>query len=123
MVGETHKPEWRAIGKSVQGASHVRANRPNQDAIRLVPESGRDLPLILAVSDGHGSAKCFRSDKGSACAVEAVTSVLQDFLAGQPDPTNLSAVKRTAEERITPNLGSHLEGCHRSPFGRKSFHR
>ncbi|MFM7713741.1 MAG: protein phosphatase 2C domain-containing protein, partial [Microcystis sp.] len=57
--------KWRCIGESVKGASHVRSGLPNQDAIRWFPESGIGLPLILAVSDGHGSAKSFRSDRGS----------------------------------------------------------
>jgi serine/threonine protein phosphatase PrpC len=37
------------------------------------------LPLVLAVSDGHGSKKCFRSDMGSAFAVKAALDALQKF--------------------------------------------
>ena len=32
--------------------------------------SGRGLPLVVSVSDGHGSDKCFRSDRGSRFAVQ-----------------------------------------------------
>ncbi len=95
-----HEPRWRVVGASVRGASHVRTGLPNQDAIRWLPESGTGLPLILAVSDGHGSAKCFRSDVGARLAVETATGVIQEFLDSLPDPLNLSAIKRWAAENL-----------------------
>ena len=104
MAEEKALSTWRIIGKSVRGASHVRGELPNQDAIHWSPESGTEVPLILAVSDGHGSNKCFRSDVGSDVAVRTTTRVLQELLAGQPDLDNLSAIKRTAEERLPQSL-------------------
>jgi len=95
-----HEPRWRVVGASVRGASHVRTGLPNQDAIRWLPESGTGRPLILAVSDGHGSAKCFRSDVGARLAVETATGVIQEFLDSLPDPLNLSAIKRWAAENL-----------------------
>ncbi len=100
MMDDGHEPEWRIIGKSVQGASHVRTGLPNQDAICWLPESGTGLPLVLAVSDGHGSAKCFRSDVGARLAVETTTKVIQEFLESLPEPPNLSTIKRWAEENL-----------------------
>jgi len=41
-------------------------------------EDGR-LPAILAVSDGHGSPKCFRSHVGSQLAVETAIVALREF--------------------------------------------
>jgi serine/threonine protein phosphatase PrpC len=73
---------------------------PNQDAIRWLPASGEGPPLILAVADGHGSAKYFRSHVGAEKAVESAAWLIQDLLDGQPDLTNLSAIKRTAEDRL-----------------------
>jgi serine/threonine protein phosphatase PrpC len=101
-MGKEPRPrtQWRAIGQSVRGAAHLRTGLPNQDAIRWLPASGIGPPLILAISDGHGSAKYFRSHVGSEQAVETVAWVIQDLLDGQPDPTNLSAIKRTAEDRL-----------------------
>lgn len=104
MSEEPHLFKWRIVGKSVQGASHKRASLPNQDAIDWFPQSGAGLPLILAVSDGHGSAKSFRSDEGACLAVTTATTVMQDFLKGQPDLTHHSAIKRTAEERLPQEL-------------------
>ncbi len=102
MMDDGHEPGWRIIGQSVRGASHVRTGLPNQDAIRWLPESGAGLPLVLAVSDGHGSAKCFRSDVGARLAVEVATKVIQEFLESMPSlqSPGFSAIKRWAEENL-----------------------
>ena len=92
---------WRIVGRSVQGASHARGGMPNQDAIQWFPESGVGPPLILSLSDGHGSPRNFRSDVGARFAVEEATNLMRELLlAGQPDPSKLSTIKRTAEERL-----------------------
>ena len=97
--------KWRCIGESVKGASHVRSGLPNQDAIRWFPESGIGLPLILAVSDGHGSAKSFRSDRGSRFAVETAIKVIQEFfLSSQSSDLNFSALKDAAQRLLPPRL-------------------
>ena len=98
------EPSWQVIGQSVRGASHVRADLPNQDAITWRPTSRGGPPLILVVSDGHGSAKSFRSDRGSKFAVTAAADLLQELVAGLPDAQNLSMVKRFAAERLPDEL-------------------
>ncbi len=80
MTTNQNPPEWRIIGESVPGASHLRAGIPNQDSILQVRESARSLPLILSVSDGHGSNKCFRSDRGSRFAVKKAAQLVGEFL-------------------------------------------
>jgi len=100
----TPEPLWHVIGQSVRGASHVRADLPNQDAITWRPLTRIGPPLILVVSDGHGSAKSFRSDRGSRFAVTAAADLMQELVSGQPDPQNLSVVKRFAEERLPNEL-------------------
>ena len=71
MVTEIIKARksWRVIGASVRGAAHLSSGAPNRDAIHWLPEYGAGPPVILAVSDGRGSAKCIRSDVGSRLAV------------------------------------------------------
>ncbi|MFW6116825.1 MAG: PP2C family serine/threonine-protein phosphatase [bacterium] len=91
-------PKWQAIGKSVRGASHSRSGRPNQDAIQWTAAPGTDeLPLVLAVSDGHGALECFRSHVGSRLAAEAATTVIHESLSEQSPP---SVVKRWAQEKL-----------------------
>jgi Protein phosphatase 2C len=100
MAADIGKTVWQVIGASVRGAAHVRAGLPKQDAIGWLPESGEALPLIMAVSDGHGSARCFRSDAGASLAIHTTLQTMQDFLHSQSGATTLSAIKRTAEEQL-----------------------
>lgn len=95
---------WRVIGASVRGASHVRADQPNQDALRWLPASGQGLPLMVAVSDGHGSAKSFRSERGSMLATLTATAALEDFLSVAVVLPSLSAVKRYAEDTLPQQI-------------------
>lgn len=98
MAGEKQTLSWQAVGQSVRGAAHERSGMPNQDAIRWLPESGAGSPLVLAVADGHGSARYSRSHIGASLAVETAARLIHEFLAGQSDVVNLSLIKRAAEE-------------------------
>ncbi|HZS60952.1 MAG TPA: PP2C family serine/threonine-protein phosphatase [Gemmatimonadaceae bacterium] len=82
---------WRAIGRSVAGASHHRAKLPNQDALRLWNPHGDGQSVIAAVADGHGSATHFRSETGSRFAVEVAEAVLRDLDAALRDGAVLDA--------------------------------
>lgn len=104
MAENKHRARWRVIGQSVRGAAHVRAGLPNQDALYWLPESGAGLPLILAVADGHGSRKSFRSEAGARFAVETAAEVISDFLRGQTETGSLSVTKRAAEEWLPTAL-------------------
>ncbi len=80
MTDKKSLTEWRIIGETVPGASHIRAGIPNQDAILQMRESSRSVPLILAIADGHGSPKCFRSDRGSRFVVKKAAQIVGEFL-------------------------------------------
>ena len=79
-VPQPVSPEWRVIAETVPGASHLRAGIPNQDAVLHMRESGRALPLLVSLSDGHGSNKCFRSDTGARIAVKKAALIIGEFL-------------------------------------------
>ncbi|MEM1021304.1 MAG: PP2C family serine/threonine-protein phosphatase [Pseudomonadota bacterium] len=70
---------WQAGGASVRGKSHERSDMPNQDAFSFRPDGRPANRTVLAVSDGHGSPKSFRSDVGSRLAVEAAVEALDWF--------------------------------------------
>lgn len=90
---------WWVTGRSVVGASHVRAGTENQDAIRWAPGRGWDERVVLAVSDGHGSPANFRSAEGALLAVRTARRVGVALLAGAADnPASLSLVNRSLEE-------------------------
>jgi hypothetical protein len=80
---------WKAASASVRGAAHQRSGLPNQDAaMGLVSRGPGGVPLaIAAVSDGHGSARHFRSQVGSSHAVNIAAGLLEDFLTRYSDPT------------------------------------
>ena len=100
-------PTWRAIGKSVRGADHLQTSIPNQDAIGWWTGAQCGLPLVMAVSDGHGGERSFRSNRGSKIAVEATLQVLQDFVRGLPDPRDLVE----AEQMATAELPQAILKC------------
>lgn len=94
---------WRIIGRSEQGASHIRHNLPNQDAIQWELGADGQAPALLAVADGHGSAKSFRSNIGAELAVDVTIRTMQDFLNGVTD-ANPSVVKNRAEQQFPVKL-------------------
>lgn len=109
-------PTWRTLKASVRGAAHVRAGLPNQDAVR-VARYRDDLPLIVALADGHGSAKSFRSQRGARIAVAVALRVCsQLFTLDHP-----SQIKHGAEERLPLALVRHWQtwverSIQRQPF-------
>lgn len=90
---------WRVLGRSVRGAAHLRSGAPNQDAIDWLT-TGEGPPLALAVADGHGSPKSFRSERGARLAVEAVLAECAALVHMPPAEARPSAVKRMAEEHL-----------------------
>jgi hypothetical protein len=58
----------------------------------------------MAVADGHGSAKSFRSEIGSERAVHAAVQVVLEFLSSRGGTDTLSSIKRTAEEQLPGKL-------------------
>ena len=88
---------WAALSASVQGASHKRGGHGNQDAVRLQNPSGAADVLLLAVADGHGSARSFRSARGSAMAAECAVRELRQFIRRLGPYAPLSRVRNQAK--------------------------
>lgn len=95
---EASAQEWRIIGETVPGASHLRAGIPNQDAILQLRESSVELPLILSISDGHGSNKCFRSDRGSRFAVTIGAELMRQLINDKRGDYDASKIEGKAKE-------------------------
>lgn len=76
--GKKQTIAWNIFGRSVRGYSHERSGLPCQDCYAAVKKSNNYV--LLAVSDGHGSPKCFRSDRGSKFAVEVAIEVIEKYL-------------------------------------------
>ena len=103
MAGTQH---WRVAAATAAGASHLRDDIPNQDAVaHRVIEIGHGAVAIIAVADGAGSAP--RSDEGSRVAVDAaVASVAEGinrrpaaaFAEGMAESTVRDAIERAKIE-------------------------
>ncbi len=125
MSAETIQTEWRVIGETVPGASHIRSGTPNQDAIFYVRESSRETPIVLSVADGHGSAKCFRSDRGSRFAVKKSVQLISDFLderRGKFDVAEIENSKVYLTEEFVKRWHKAVEDdIEKEPFTEKEF--
>lgn len=128
MVEKKRKADWRCSGQTVKGASHVRTGLNNQDAIRWWPnwpEFGLGPPLILAVSDGHGSAKSFRSHIGADLAVNLAMEVLKQFFHWdeQPDElnANISMINDVEQKRLTATLVNRWQEAVENELEEKPF--
>jgi len=71
-------PPWVAFGASVTGPAHAHGES-NQDALYLQRRSADPGRLAIAVSDGHGDPRYFRSDRGAQLAVDVATHVADRF--------------------------------------------
>jgi len=95
---------WQIIGASVRGANHLRHRIPNQDAILFSPKHKAGSTVFLAISDGHGSERSFRSQQGAKFAVRAARFVCRDILRSYcQTPQNLQKEEMLAIARYLPN--------------------
>jgi serine/threonine protein phosphatase PrpC len=94
---------WKVFAASVRGATHVRKQLPNQDACLFEVGTDGTPPLFVAVSDGHGSERCFRSDVGSRLAVETTLTECRACLEGLR-AASLTEIKATVEGRFLGHL-------------------
>lgn len=116
------KKTWEVIGESVRGASHVRANLANQDAVAVELTGDNQLPAILVVSDGHGSAKCVRSHEGSRMAVDVARRnlrVFADLAAQEKMPPN--EIHRQARDRLPRKIWNQWREAVREHFAANPF--
>lgn len=67
---------WLVTGATTLGDFHAREGRINQDAIGWTPREGSGPRIVAAISDGHGAAPHFRSDRGARFAVDRAVAIL-----------------------------------------------
>jgi Protein phosphatase 2C len=116
------------IGETVPGASHLRAGIPNQDAILHVRQSSARLPIIVSISDGHGSNKCFRSDRGARFAVRVGADLLDELINGRHAALPVSEIENRVRESLTAEFIKRWRAAveadlKREPFREEEFAR
>jgi hypothetical protein len=96
---------WQVVTGSVAGAAHDRTKGANQDAIQCAADAGssQQPPLVMAVSDGHGSPRSFRSDRGALFAVEVAVGFATRLLAKHQD-AGTSQIRREAESSLPAEI-------------------
>jgi serine/threonine protein phosphatase PrpC len=104
--------KWKVISASVRGSSHQRTGLPNQDAVDygIAPRSDA-AAAVLAVSDGHGGGRHFRSQVGSMLAVRVAVETVREHLARSPGlsgPAALAEVGQQVVEAWQSAVGSDL---------------
>jgi hypothetical protein len=70
---------WLALTASQLGAAHQTTGLPNQDAVAA--RRARPDVLVVAVADGHGHRRHFRSARGSQLAVTVACEAAQELAA------------------------------------------
>jgi serine/threonine protein phosphatase PrpC len=112
---------WTAVSASVRGNWHEQSGQKNQDAVRLEnPRAAADA-LLIAVSDGHGSMRSFRSDRGSALAAECALRLVRKFVRRTGPGAPLSRVRRQAQERWPRELIAEWKRAVRADLARDPF--
>jgi hypothetical protein len=72
---------WRAVIGTARGAAHDARGLPNQDSAESLAIA-RAGGIVVAVADGHGHERHFRSAAGSRLAVRTACAVVEGFAAG-----------------------------------------
>lgn len=100
-------PVWRVYGASCTGASHQSAGKPYEDAWRVHPASAKKEPepvVAVAVSDGHGHARHFRSARGAELAVELATTLGRQLAHEVRDLDDVTRVRKAVRARVGRDL-------------------
>jgi len=112
---------WEALCASARGASHEKNGTVNQDAVRIKIPTRTDDFVLLAIADGHGSTRSFRSDRGSALAAECAVSEMARLVRRLgPDPA-LSTVRNHAKNRWPKDLIRAWKKAVRADVAAKPF--
>jgi serine/threonine protein phosphatase PrpC len=109
---------WGVIKHSETGTSHLRENLPNQDAIDS--DTTADGYIVLAIADGHGDARSFRSNIGAKLAAEAAKEASKAFL-DRFGKLPIVDVRNAAEQYIPGQILKIWKGRVSEHFGSHSF--
>lgn len=96
---------WRVLSASVRGASHETTDTPNQDAVRsrTIDSLGQGA-LVVAVADGHGHWRHFRSKSGSRFAVDVACQSIDSFSQGLLAIDRADELEVFAERVLIPDI-------------------
>jgi serine/threonine protein phosphatase PrpC len=94
---------WRVLTATERGAAHHAMGLPNQDAVKALENGPRSV--VVAVADGHGHHRHFRSARGSQLAVAAACQAVPELtatLAGRPGGIEAGEIVRQIHQVLVP---------------------
>ena len=100
-------PVWRVFGASSTGAVHETSGKPYEDALRVRPNGAdtADQPMVaVAVADGHGHARHFRSARGAELAVDLATTLGSQLASEVRGLDDIERVEKSLRARIGQDL-------------------
>ena len=96
MALMTQAATWQVITGSARGAAHRVSGLPNQDAVASQDGPGA---VVVAVADGHGHIRHFRSADGAALAVDVACRAASRAAAGlAADTTGNKEAERAGDD-------------------------
>ena len=88
---------WMSIALSIAGDSHKRSGLPCQDASAAAVDQIEQWAYAI-VSDGHGSERYFRSDRGAKIAVEVLIAAFDNAKRFALDTSNGQGILKNWED-------------------------
>jgi hypothetical protein len=85
MTSERLPATWRAMIGTARGAAHDARGLPNQDSAESLTVA-QAAGIVVAVADGHGHDRHFRSATGSRLAVRTACAVVEGLAGGAGKP-------------------------------------
>jgi len=106
-TGDSRASRWQAITATERGAAHRAAGLPNQDAVEV---RSLDGGMVVAVADGHGHARHFRSARGARLAVSIACQAAGDLV---DRPGALPAAEELRRELVPDIVTQWRDAVHR----------
>ncbi|MGO9342843.1 MAG: protein phosphatase 2C domain-containing protein [Acidimicrobiales bacterium] len=103
--GESPHLSWMVFTESARGSAHDAMGLPNQDSyLRSDVEIGGAGAVVVAVADGHGNRRHFRSASGSRFAVRAACECVADASGRLESCASIADLEGVAAEVIIPAI-------------------
>lgn len=112
---------WQVHTASAIGAGHIKDGRPNEDAVgwKLAARPDGSAVLAIAVADGHGDSRHFRSERGAKMAVSAgISAVLAWSAHTSPDAVT---IQRNAQRALVPDIVARWNAAVAADLSRDPF--
>lgn len=100
-MSKTASAPWRILVASHIGAHHTQREAPNQDAVR---QQSTSSATVVAVADGHGHYRHFRSGRGSELASEIAIDETRRWLGEAGAISSPEGLCASARDDLVPQL-------------------